>query len=225
MSSPPHQSLPDCFTTPIPINKGTSSSRRLALKRNTFCPTATGKMTARELCLTAPTKSKPKSGTTSTADACLFSSASNFSNQRVPAKVRAHAVSITPLVVAHRSPPCGKKVMIGNGWVLGHFLIGFLPVDNLHFGRALIVVKLPTPHTWKSLFELVKPCLAIFGRLRFAKELSRLVHLCSALLCDGHQGLLLPGARPPTHHRDLSQGSASAEYAPGCFRPQLEESP
>ena len=36
---------------------------------------------------------------------------SSFSNQRVPARVRAHAVSFTPLVVAHRSLPYDKKVM------------------------------------------------------------------------------------------------------------------
>ena len=86
----------------------TSSSRRLALKRNTCGPTAIGKITARGLFLTAP-------GTTSTGVACFFNSTSNFSNQRVLAKVRAHAVPMTPLVVAHRSLPCDKKVVTKNG--------------------------------------------------------------------------------------------------------------
>ena len=90
--------------------------------------------------------------------------ASSTSNQQVPARVRAHAVSITPLVVQHRSLTCDKKVVTGNA--RGHLLLRFLPIDNLHFGRALSVIfpmaKLPTTRTRKSLFELVEPCLAIF---------------------------------------------------------------
>ena len=72
---------------------------------------------ARELFLTAPGPNRKVSvsGTTSTVVACLFSSTSNFSNQRVPPRVRAHAVSITPLVVAPRSLPCDKKVANGSG--------------------------------------------------------------------------------------------------------------
>ena len=53
---------------------------------------------------------------TQTTIARFLSSTSKFSHQRVPAKVRAHAVLITPLVVAHRSLPCDKKVVTGKGW-------------------------------------------------------------------------------------------------------------
>ena len=122
--------------------QGSLLVQKATLKRNTFCPTATGKITARELFLTAPgpNRNVSLSGSTSTVVPCLFSSTSNFSNQRVPTRVRAHAVSITPLVVAHCSLPCDKMVVTGNGGgLLGHVLLGFLPVDNLYFDRAIIV--------------------------------------------------------------------------------------
>ena len=79
-----------------------------------------------------------------------------------------HAVSITPLVVPHRSLPCDKKVVTGNGGggVLGHVLLGFLTIDNLYCGQAIIVVfplaQVTAFHTWKFLLELVKSGLAIF---------------------------------------------------------------
>ena len=49
---------------------------------------------------------------------------------------------------------------------LGLWLLGFLPIDNLHFGRAITIVfpmaQLPTSRTWKFLLELVELGLAIF---------------------------------------------------------------
>ena len=49
--------------------------------------------------------------------------------------------------------------------VLSHGL-GLLPIDNLHFGRTIVVIlpmaQLPTSHTWTSLLELVEPGRAIF---------------------------------------------------------------
>ena len=49
---------------------------------------------------------------------------------------------------------------------LGRLPLSFLPMDNLHLGRALIVVfpmaQLPTSCTWKFLLELVEPGLALF---------------------------------------------------------------
>ena len=105
--------LSNCFNTPILTNMVTSSSRRLALNKNTVRPTATSKMTARELFLTArgPIRKVSLSGTTSTTVACFF-----------------------------------------------------LPVDNLYFSRAIIVVcplaQLTTFRTWKFLLELVNSGLA-----------------------------------------------------------------
>ena len=110
--------LPTWFTTSILSNKGTSSFKKLALKRNTFCPTATRNIAARGLFLVAPgpNRNVSLSGTTATGVACLVRSTSNLSNQRDSARVRARAVLMTPLVVAHRSLPCDQKVMTGIGW-------------------------------------------------------------------------------------------------------------
>ena len=61
-----------------------------------------------------------------------------------------------------------KKVMGGKlvGF-LGRLLLGFLPIDNLHFGRALIVIfpmaQLTTSRTWKFLLQFAELGLAIFG--------------------------------------------------------------
>ena len=73
--------------------------------------------------------------------------------------MRVHAVSITPLVVANRSLPCDKKVVTGNGGgFFTHVLLGFLPIGNLYFGRAIVVVfpmaHLTTFRTWKFLLGL-----------------------------------------------------------------------
>ena len=78
-----------------------------------------------------------------------------------------NAVSITPLVVPHVSLPCDKKGG-DQKWMefLGVLLLGFLPIDNLHVGRAIVVVfpmtQWPTSRTWKFLFELTELGLAVF---------------------------------------------------------------
>ena len=75
---------------------------------------------------------------------------------------------------------------------LGHWPLGFLPPDTLHFGRALIVVfpmaQLTTSRTWKFLLELVEPGLALIRLLTFSRELSRSVQICSALFGNDHHG-------------------------------------
>ena len=78
-----------------------------------------------------------------------------------------NAVSITPLVVPHVPLPCDKKGG-DQKWMefLGLLLLGFLPIDNLHVSRAIVVVfpmiQLPTSGTWKFLLELVELGLAVF---------------------------------------------------------------